>query len=218
MRRTYYKISLVPGYPAITSASLSRDIFRGTLGLTPPNPAKWRTLPHVQLANLDANDPKAVVRFAKEVGTVVMGETPPAEPGTLFQFPSQFPGQLPGLVQFPMWDFRRAQFHLRKCWKDRDTRWLWFSVRGGHVVPFPTTGDYVYMPLALDRHLELRPLTCWDYLRLLLTRDVTEGKAHFCANATCPAPYFIGRRNKQFCTTDCANVVMQRNFRRRHGK
>ncbi len=52
-------------------------------------------------------------------------------------------------------------------------------------------------------------VTDWrEYVLILLTRDIAEGRARICANPKCMAPYFVkGRKDARHCSRPCVVLV-----------
>ena len=205
MRRTYYEVTLPinPGWMLAGSVDIRHkdNAVLGTVGTDLANPMRWKEPPHVILANLGytPSQPGGVAtieevrRFVKKVGPVAKFSQGP-EAGNQFEINVELFGYM--------------QDSLRNAWLLKDARRLWLQRGFENLDNFPVswaTGG-----------IELRPADCWTYIRLLLMRDLIEKRARVCANQSCPAPYFIARRNNQkFCEWKCANVVAQRDFRKR---
>jgi hypothetical protein len=176
------------------------DVLRGHTGHKHPDPSRWPDPPHVFLANIG---------YANRIASVEEVEKFTRRYGPL----SVDPGSSAPADSFEVYvaSFGERQEKLRHAWRRQDAKSLWFPAGFENFEQFD-------LPLFWgDRGVVLRPADCWTYLSLLLTRDLTEDRARICENkTTCPTPFFVATRgNKKFCSWDCANVVTQRNFRKR---
>jgi hypothetical protein len=199
MGKTYnytVEVAVKPGWARVTSAALGRRDIRGTVGVDPVDTRRWRDPPHVSFGNLNVEDRNAVRRFIVTYGP------PIADLMEIPEYDDQFE------VNFTLVGYMKER--VVRAWRDRDARALWFGACAEGLENYS-------LPLTWSRGgADVRVADCFTYLRLLLTRDLADGRARICRNPTCPAPYFIARRKDQtFCRWECANVVTQRNFRKR---
>ncbi len=193
------------------------DIVTAYIGGLKPDPRKWSVPPHVQLANLSYSDvaytdhekaaqesSKAFLAasgseplekiFKSSLEHQYTGSTPSLEKvskfiaryGILFNDES---GLADGPVEISIAEFRDLQERLRDAWRRADAKPLWFAVGGENLdnfdLPFTWGGN----------NLVLRPADCWTYIRLLLTRDLSAGRAIICAYPACPTPFCVKERS-----------------------
>lgn len=217
MNQTYYVLTapVRPGFALPSSALLKKNKIVGTTGAGLVNPNRWivprakenlvrrdSLLPHVFLANADypgEASPRTVLTFVNRYGPIASDLENIPEEGESFE-------TLPLIVGY-------HQNALRRAWHKptaENLKALWFGLGGEELTVF-------FLPVTYTAGgLELRPAECWTYLRLLFLRDLENKRARLCANPTCPAPFFVAKRNNQkFCGWDCTNLVQQRNFRKR---
>jgi hypothetical protein len=193
--RSYYDITLplTPGWKAVRSTRARRGGITGDVGHDPFRASGWKTPPHAALANLDLTNLKTLEMFTRTYGPLIadIGDIP--EAGEEFEVE-------PTLVGY-------MKHRLIDAWRERDARRLW-TMDGL---------DTYYLPAVYQRGaLVLSPADCFTYARLLLTRDIESGRARICKNPDCNTPYFIAKRRDQvYCEWKCANLITQRNFRKR---
>lgn len=171
----------------------------------------WKDPPHVALANLGYKPDlhggfateKEIVSFTKRYGPLGSKPEEIGEPGE------------------PFWlgfaSFHETQERLREAWKKHDRRFFVdpSSLKAGtgyeHLmrVNWEMKGGMLVMRLA----------TWYDYVAILLTRDIAEKRARICENPNCVTPYFVAeRRDMKYCSHPCAVAVNVRKFRERKGK
>jgi hypothetical protein len=202
--RSYYQLTtpLRPGWCRVTSTALRPGKILGTVGGDLVDPRRWKDPPHVALANLNLTDVKAVRMFTEVYGPL----EDDVEAGEQFEVDLEEADYLGGIGGM--------KERVIDAWRSSDAKRLWVP-RGGE------NSDRYDLPMMWGgRALELRPAGCWTFLRLLATRDIENGDARICRNPKCKElPYFVaGRNNQTFCSHPCANVVMQRNFKKRWRK
>jgi hypothetical protein len=226
MRQTYYTLatSIKPGWtlPFPKSFKVKGDVITAQAGHERPDPTRWPELPHAVLANLDF--PRAIgapklIEFMRTYGPPLADLAEIPEPGEPFEISVTLVGYMQDQLR-RAWQGRRNEPIAPNRWFPRglknnivryDAKTLWFP-QG----PDENRARYDLPMMWGAGGISLRVADCWTYLRLLLTRDLAEKRARFCKNPTCPEPHFIAKRNNQkFCTRDCANVIAQRNFRKR---
>jgi hypothetical protein len=197
MNSNYYTLNIKvrPGWtlPDPGSLRLRKNVLSGYAGYTVASTTRWKELPHVVFANVDspgAATAAKILQFAKTYGVLEDLET--GDPFEMF-FDT----------------FGYAQDKFRYAWRERDAKTLWF--------PFGAEQLYNYeVPFVWSTARVLCPADVLTYMKFLLTRDLAGRRARICANKTCATPYFIAKRNNQiFCAHSCANLVTQRNFRKR---
>ncbi|HTB93154.1 MAG TPA: hypothetical protein VK728_10010 [Candidatus Sulfotelmatobacter sp.] len=211
MKKSYYTLTtnILPGWPLPRGGHrIEQGEIASTLGSRLADAGAWKDPPHVALANL-GYDPakrggfaseKAIVSFLKQYGPLGARPEEVGEPGE------------------PFW-LRLASFHemqerLREAWKKRDHRFFVdpSRLKGGtgyeHLlrVNWEMKGGMLVMRLA----------TWYDYVAILLTRDIVERRARICGNPNCVTPYFVAeRRDAKYCSHPCAVAVSVRRFRER---
>lgn len=183
-----------PGWTRVTSTALRPGKIVGTVGGELVDPRAWKDPPHMALANLDLANPKTIRMFTRLYGPL----TDDVEAGDRFEVDIKEVGYI--------------KERVCAAWRARDAKRLWFPDGLENLTTYS-------LPITWGaRGIELAPADVWTYLRLLLTRDIEQRRAHICPNPTCEAPYFIARRNKKLCSDGCRNVVGQRNFKKRWRK
>jgi hypothetical protein len=194
--RQYYDLSFVarPGWGRVTSLRIQGNEILGTTGHDLVDAKRWPNAPHVAFANLDLLNLETLKMFTRVYGPATSDMT-----------------KIPGLgkpfkVDRDMVGYMRER--VRRAWSERDAKRLWL---------FDNVEFYDLLPLTLaGKTLQLAPADVFTYLRLLLTRDISEGRARICKNPDCPNPYFITRRRDQkFCEWKCANLITQRKYQER---
>jgi hypothetical protein len=200
--RPYYDMSFVvrPGWRRVTSLEvLERTIFGETMVFSGETGSEiidwkhWPDKPHVAFANLDLMDPETLKMFTKTYGPVIADLTklPAAD--------HRFEVDLYMVVSM--------RERVRSAWRAKDAKRLWLSESvERYDMPFTVSG----------KTLQLAPNDVFTYLRLLLTRDISEGRARICNNPDCATPYFITKRSDQtHCEWKCTNLIQQRKYRER---
>ena len=232
--------------PDAKALKLEAGQLKGVTGTLPVDPKKWTDPPHVVLANLGyggyARD-EQIEMFTARYGLLSIVQGPGAQQGPeAAEFkrriaqefdegntPEQIE-KIPGLLAAaaeqviasirpgkPFWlsldSFRLMQAQLREAWRQANT--CLFTDPRGVTESF----GYDMRPITwgVKRHgLEIRPASCFDYVGLLLARDIAEGSAKICQNPDCASPYFVARRSDaKFCSHPCAVAVNVKNFRQR---
>ncbi len=204
MRKRHYEMTnevrpgwTLPGGPIV----VEKDALLGLSGPDRPVPARWKQPPHVAFANMNF-DIDSVKSFTRTYGPPILDMAQlPEEPGEQFEVNMFSVGQM--------------QDRLRRAWRARDAKALWFP-RGGEELAI----YYVAMTWSAPG-MVIAPADVWTYMRLLLTRDIEAKLARMCASPKCPEPFFVaGRTNQDFCRNpkyQCGNAEMQRRWRERHG-
>ena len=193
--RSYYdmKFGVRPGWTRVTSLSIRRNTILGTVGSDLIDSSRWPSEPHVALANLNVKDVKTLAMFTRVYGPLIADVTDIPEAGDQFE------------VDVPLVGYLKQR--LIDAWRAKDAKGLWV-MDGVERYDLALTWS--------GKKIQLAPADVFTYSRLLLTRDISEKRARVCANEDCIAPYFIAKRSDQiYCEWKCANLIMQRNFRKR---
>jgi len=110
-------------------------------------------------------------------------------------------------------EFACAQHLLRRAWTGEGSAVhnVGEEIRGLNVRRFDPRKGMV-----------LGTASLWRFICLLFLLDHLEGKAGFCPNPDCLAPYFVRRRKgQQYCSHGCAVLISVHRFRareKRHSK
>ena len=181
------------------------------LGPRLANPSAWQSPPHVALANLGYISDKRsgvasndqIVRFVRKYGPLGVESSEMGDPGSPFWLELE--------------TFRETQERLREAWIKRDHRLFIDAQNVKSALGFE---HLLHINWDVRRGaLEMRLASCYDFIAILLTRDLAEKHAKVCRNPSCPAPYFVAKRTDPiFCTRQCASATSVRNFRQRHKK
>jgi hypothetical protein len=202
----------------------------GELGSERRNLATLREPFHLVFANW-IPEPEAIVEFTRRYG-------PLDWEGELADLP-----EAAGSGFFFLTDlWRERQTEFRKLWETARTNPTMAALEmcfGGHFSVEVEPGRYV-LPTNYDgkggegKSIWLGPETLWEptkrgpvasieartgwqYLYLLLAFEKLESLRK-CENPDCAAPYFIARRrNKVFCSEDCAHLIAARRWWARRG-
>lgn len=237
MKKSYYtlKARLVPAWnlpehkslkierrePDATEAKLANLMWEGSgsqpmvdlkgrVSTQPIDAKHWPDPPHEFLANLGYDsDPRGdgvasdedIIRFTRFYGLITSKTTGLNEDTFVCSLAS----------------WRAKQRDLREAWRKQDASLYsnppWFAASIGKATGFNPSSvlEAEYNPP------ELRPTHCDAYIRILLQRDIAEGRAKVCLRPDCPHPYFVAtKKDAKYCShKPCANVVMQRNLRGR---
>ena len=186
------------------------ELTGGTSSL-PVDPRRWKDPPHVALANLGyASDRRGGVASEKDIVWFTERYGPLGVEGG---------ADTAALGEEPFWTklevFRWFQRNLREAWRKPDAS-LFLNPPGQDAKGML---GYDLMRItceAKNGRLELRPMTCADYISILLTRDLAAGCAKVCQNPKCVSPYFVAkRRDAKFCSHPCAVLVNVIKFRQR---
>jgi hypothetical protein len=215
-------MEVVPGWrlPSSVAFHKKRNSVVAFPGPDFPNPRKWKTPPHVELANIDYSEGSYVEQVGARKASLEawLGKKPfdktlhdrgrysghrPTR-NTVLDFIGTYgvlfdaSSRADGVCEVSVRKFRDLQERLREAWRRNDAKALWFP-RGGEEldnfeVPFTWRGD-----------LALRPADLWTYMRLLLTRDLATGHAKVCKWPRCAAPFCVMRRTDgESCSHECA--------------
>jgi len=247
--RAYYDIrtEIVPGWRLPAHITVRRGVTlrrNPSLGKTdvlvvypgkPADPRKWKTLPHVELANLEYSERehserererKELANFwltGKRTGRrpfaakhSYMGHQPTVE--EVVAFVRTYGVLLTGAsvletdpCEVSVAEFRDLQETVRYAWRTNKAKTLWFN-RGAEEL------DRFDLPFTwVDDEFALHPADLWSYIQLLLTRDLTTGHAKVCKFPRCAAPFCVRKRSDfEFCSHECAvRFTNQKNRMRR---
>jgi hypothetical protein len=193
--RPYLDISFVlrPGWARVTSLEILDSTIIGETGRDLVDPKRWPNAPHVAFANLNVTDMKTLAMFTRLYGPPTADITKIPAAGDRFEVDYFMVGRMRERVRF--------------AWRAKDAKELWlFENVERYDMPFTVSG----------KKLQLAPADVFTYIRLLLTRDISENRARICANPNCPSPYFIyKRRDQKFCEHKCASLIMVQRDRER---
>lgn len=211
VKKSYYTLTtqLLPGWHLPHGGHGIKDgQLEIALGPRLADVGTWTDPPHVALANLGYNpnlggglaDQKAMAAFIKRYGALGVSPEEVGEAGD------------------PVWlsleTFHLTQERLRAAWRKRDHRLF--------VDPDRLKGATGYEHVLRlnwemrDGELVMRLASWYDYVAILLARDVAERRARVCGNPNCVAPFFVANRtDTMYCSHPCAVVVNVHRFRRR---
>jgi hypothetical protein len=109
---------------------------------------------------------------------------------------------------------RDAQRRLRKAWKSGDAAPLW--IYPGYAGERERFRFPIYFRFPKRRDVVASPGDLMDYVQLVATRDVIDGRAKVCAKKNCRHPYFVAERgDAKFCSHACASEVSVKRFRKK---
>lgn len=91
------------------------------------------------------------------------------------------------------------------------------AMEGESSTPSQGTVDFNLVRNGKNLSLQLVPSHLWQYLLLLLLREKL-GMLRRCENPECSAPRYVARRRDQaYCSTDCAGLIVKRDWWAKHG-
>jgi hypothetical protein len=211
IKSSYYMLTtrVLPGWPLPQGGhQLKNKVLRSAFGTKLPDAASWKEPSHLVLANLGYKpalrtgfaSESEMLRFVKEYGPPGVSPADTGEPGDEFEISIHL--------------FHWTQTQLREAWQKRDHRLFVdpekFKSATGYEHMFRVNWD------VRRGMLEMRLASWYDYVAILLTRDIAEKRARVCLNPECPAPYFIaGRRDAKFCSHGCASSISHKNYLKR---